>query len=486
MNRRQFLGQTLGMAMSLPLAGGAAWRSRKRLNVLFIAVDDLRPTLGCYGDPITVTPHIDALAEEGLLFQRAYCQQAVCGPSRMSLLTGRRPDAIRTWSNSHHFRQAIPTIVTLPQYFKKHGYHTQCVGKIFHGQSSMQDRVSWSVPEKHNFVHKGMYQYRYALEENQTGKLKARATECAEVPDNAYLDGLITEEAGKALNRNRERPFFLAVGFKKPHVPFCAPKKYWDLYDRKRLAVPEHPDPPRDVPPVALHNWKELRGYTDIPNDGPLSAKKSAELRHGYYAATSYVDAQVGKLLAKLDALGLRQNTVVILWGDHGYHLGEHDLWCKTTNFELDTHVPLILSVPSQQSKGRKTRALVELVDIYPTLVECCRLPIPDDLDGVSMVPLLKDPDRSWKKTAFSQFPRPAYYKRQPEVMGYSMRTDRFRYTQWQNWKTATVVAQELYDHGLDPHETRNLALKKPYRGIVKELSTLLNKQKKKWSRAQD
>ncbi|MEK6236222.1 MAG: sulfatase, partial [Planctomycetales bacterium] len=292
----------------------------KRLNVLFIAVDDLRPALGCYGDPIAKTPNIDRLAKRGTVFRRAYCQQAVCSPSRLSLLTGRRPDTIRVWDLATHFREALPDVVTLPQHFKNHGYRALSVGKIFHGGGKpSQDPPSWSEPPRHDVSRDP--KLRYSLPQNLQGKgLKRAASESADVPDDAYIDGVVCQAALESLGKlkTRNQPFFLAVGFRKPHLPFCAPRKYWELYDRAKIPTPVFAEHPRDAPELATRSWRELEGYTDVPSDGRLSEAKTRELRHGYYACVSYADAMVGRLLRELERLELAGNTAVVLWGDHG------------------------------------------------------------------------------------------------------------------------------------------------------------------------
>lgn len=438
-------------------------------NVLFIAVDDLRPQLGCYGDDFAKTPNIDELAGRGALFQYAYCQQAVCNPSRASLMTGLRPDTTKVWDLKTHFREALPDVVTLPQHFKNNGYHTQCVGKIYHDPEEMRDPQSWSVPETLDVT--DAIGGKYALPENlaqQSGKKigKAAAAECADVPDTAYIDGRVAEAAMAVLNTIKDRPFFLGVGFRRPHLPFSAPKKYWDMHDRSKLTLPEFASKPKGCPDIALHDLMELRGYTDIPDVGPIDEEKALTLIHGYYAAASYVDAQIGKVIDHLDRLGLRDNTVIVLWGDNGWHLGEHGLWGKTTNFELDTRVPLIISAPGFE-KSNKIKELVELVDIYPTLCDLCGLEKPERLEGLSLLPLMdvNRPDHfRWKDAAFSQFPRwpgaPGQSKQVPygQVMGCSIRTARYRYTEWIDQETGICLAKELYDHASDPGETENLA----------------------------
>ncbi len=483
MNRRKFLGLASVGIMTTAMRGMSSFNSNSlfaapkiKKNVLFIAVDDLRPTLGCYGDTIAITPNIDKIASKGIVFNRAYCQEAVCNPSRSSLLTGRRPDTTKVWDNRTHFRKNIPDVITLPQYFKNHGYHVQSVGKIYHDPRWAQDPESWSVPGTLAVTSECGGKYLLDKNARTVKSWKGESTECIEVSDYAYIDGRVADSALDIIMDIRKKPFFLAVGFRRPHLPFCAPKKYWDIYDREKIAPPANPEKPKNVPVIALHNWRELRGYTDIPNEGPLTPEKIAELRHGYYASTSYIDALIGKLLKRLEIIGLLDNTIIILWGDHGYHLGEHDLWCKITNFEYDTRAPLILADPNQKNKGIKTGALVEFVDIYPTLVDLCDLPKADGLEGISMRPLIDEPNRIWKKAAFSQFPRPIYTREELKYMGYSIRTDKYRYTEWQEIETKKIVARELYSHIHDSLETENLAGLSEYKDVLTEMAAMLKK----------
>jgi len=481
-NRRDFLFMLGGAA--LPFLGCSMSRAQKRqsgkrkMNVLFVAVDDLRPQLGCYGQKQIISPNIDRLASQGMIFERAYCQQAVCGPTRASLLSGVRPDTSKIYGNNTPVRKAMPDVVTLPEHFKNNGYETLSIGKIYHHPTD--DRQGWSAePYRAGTFPEGAWKGRGYLTKESIAqmeeynkaypKMKGRgpAFEAADVPDSAYPDGYNTDYAIKQLNRLKDKPFFLAMGLYKPHLPFNAPKKYWDMYKQEDIKLADNPFIPKDAPSYATTNWGELRNYYGIPKKGPCSDELARQLIHGYYACITYIDTLIGRLLDELDRLRLRDNTVIILWGDHGWKLGEHASWCKHTNFELDTHVPMILSVPGMKAAGRRTRALTEYVDIYPTLSELCSLPTPGHLEGLSMVPLLKNPELPWKKAAFSQYPR-------GKVMGYSMRTKNFRYTEWKNRETGEVLARELYDHRKDPQENVNVAARPEYRQDVQRLGRML------------
>ncbi|MDP6558183.1 MAG: sulfatase-like hydrolase/transferase, partial [Pirellulaceae bacterium] len=443
----------------------------QRLNVLFIAADDLRNDLGCYDHPLVITPNLDQLSARGVTFNRAYCQQAVCNPSRASLLTGRRPDTLGIWNLATHFREVAPDVVTLPQHFKQHGYFTQNIGKIFHNwrQKIEGDPVSWSVPAVMHYATHGSDKPRVESNELPPNHAIGVRNECRDVSDLSYFDGRIANLAVEALSEleKREGPFFLAVGFWKPHLPFNPPKKYWDLYERDSFAPAVNSLPPQDVPAIALHNSRELLG--EGKKARRLSREEIVELRHGYLAGISYLDAQVGKVLAELKRLKLEENTVIVFWSDHGFHLGEHSLWCKTSNFELDARVPMIIVPPGGRHAGSKTNALVELLDLYPTLVDLCGLPQPKGLEGVSLKPVLDNPQATVKPAAFTQHPRPAYYKDKPQVMGVSVRTARMRYTEWRDFATGRVVASELYDHETDPDENHNVIASPP---SVDELQT--------------
>ena len=454
-----------------------------RPNVLFIAVDDLRVNLGCYGDPAAITPNLDRLAARGTAFMRAYCQQAVCNPSRQSLLSGRRPDSIRVWDLNQHFRQTAPDVVPLPEHFKLNGYFTQAFGKIYHGTANMNDPQSWSVPEQFDAVPK---RDDYRLPENRapTAGQKAAAVEFVDALEDAYPDGQVAAAAVTALEKlaaapanGGRAPFFLAVGIHKPHLPFTAPKRYWDLFDGVAIPPPSQPAPPRGAPALALHESVELRGYTDVSTAPRLDPDQVARLRRGYYAAIAFADAQIGRVLDALDRTGLAKDTIVVLWSDHGFHLGEHGLWVKTTNYEADTRVPLIVATPDARPRGIRTPALVELVDIYPTLVELCSLPAREKLDGRSFAANLGDAKRPGRTGALSQFPRPWASGRnfKPEHMGYTVRTATHRYVEWRRLTDATVTARELYAYrGDEIFETENLADDPAHAPRLRELAALL------------
>lgn len=446
-------------------------REEKPLNVLFIAVDDLRPELGCYGQSSIHSPNIDRLAGEGLLFERAYCQQAVCSASRTSLLTGLRPDATGVYNLTTHFRKNIPEVITLPQYFKNQGYHTEWWGKIYHAR--LFDSLSWTTQGL--TFEPGANWRAYVLEESKrvAGSRGGRgpAFEKADVPDNAYPDGKIADRAVESLRNlaQNEKPFFLAVGFLKPHLPFNAPKRYWDLYDPSTIRLPAHQSLPAGAPALAGHNSGELRAYAGIPERGLLDEKQSIELIHGYRACVSYTDAQVGRLLDELKRTGLDRNTLVILWGDHGWKLGEYGMWVKHTNFEYDTRAPLIVKKPGMEGAGASTQALVEFIDIYPSLCEMAGLPVPGNLPGRSFAPLLERPDQKGKPAAFSQYPRGS------DIMGYSMRTDRYRFTKWQKRdRPDEIVAYELYDLQHDPQGLVNIAGHPESAAAIRELMHLM------------
>ncbi len=457
-------------------------------NVLFIAVDDLKPVTRCYGNSLAATPNIDRLASEGLMFTRAYCQQAVCSPSRTSLLTGRRPDTTRVYDLQTHFRTNLPDVVTLPQHFRNHGYETSGFSKIYHG--GLDDIHSWSIPSwlpgpglawntpenarraeraHATLERRGMRAEPTPPRSEEDRARRGPSWESRDVADNELPDGKTADAVASALRALKDKPFFLAAGFLKPHLPFTAPKRYFDLYRNAEFHMPPNPLPPEGAPAMALHQSGELRSYLDIPPEGPIPDGKGLELIRAYHAAMSYTDAQVGRLLNTLDELDLRRKTVVILWGDHGWHLGDHGLWNKHTNFEQATRAPLIVSVPGQKTAGRSTASLTEFVDIYPSLAEICGLPSPQGVEGLSFAPLLRDPGRRIKRVAFSQYPRGG-------AMGYSVRNERYRYTEWVV-RGEGVRGIELYDYETDPLERRSIAAKWEMVTVIREARTQLEKQ---------
>ena len=435
--------------------------SQSKPNVLFIAVDDLRCEFGAYGAHYIHAPNLDRLAQRGVTFKRAYCQQAVCMGSRASLLTGARPDTTKVYDGNTTFRDAMPDVVTLPQLFKNHGWFVQGMGKVFHAEA---DPVSTSVPWTKPKINHGAYgrpeHTAMVVRKGQNnGKMeRGPAFESSDVPDNTFHDGQLADMAVVALREcaKKERPFWLGVGFIRPHLPFVSPKKYWDLYDPAKIALAPNPFPPQGGPDYAVSSGGELRSYGGVPSERGIPDDFARQLRHGYYAAISYMDAQLGRVLDELDRLGLRENTIIVLWGDHGWKLGEHGAWAKHTNVENDTHAPLLIAVPGMKTAGRHTDALVEFVDIYPTLAELCGLPLPPHLEGASFAPVLADPQRRGKSAAFSQYPRSSGGT---ALMGYTMRTDRYRLTRWVHRDDhAKVDAVELYDDQADPQENVNIA----------------------------
>jgi len=486
-------------------------KNKKPRNILFIAVDDLKPTIGCYGDSMAITPHIDKLAGSGITFMQNYCQQAVCAPSRASLLTGRYPDQLQVWDLQTVIRDKNPGIITLPQYFRINGYLTAATGKIFDPRSlegswgGPHDALSWSF----NYVPPGILNtyhpelgppaYFYAGEQakNKISRLheEARlkginepesireyvkerffpAVECTDVPFDAYSDGAIAKHGMLLMDSLAKsgKPFFLAVGFHRPHLPFTAPKKFWDLYNRNNFKLAHFQENAKGSPPIAYHNSGELRGgYTGIPEEGRLPDDLQLELIHGYYAAASYIDEMIGMLLDKLEQLQISEHTIIVLWGDHGWHLGDHGMWCKHSNFEQATRAPLIMMDPDQLVKGGKHDGPTEFTDIAPTLCEMAGIQIPDYFEGLSLKPLFDNPDLPVRSSALSQYPRNGM-----DYMGYSIRTDRYRYTKWIERKTGKTFDIELYDYLLDPLETKSCVHESGYDSILDELDSILTQR---------
>ena len=429
-----------------------------RPNVLFIAVDDLRPQLGCYGSR-AITPNIDRLARTGLQFDRAYCNQAVCGASRISLMTGLYPE--RTGERTYHvtgWRKRWADVITLNQRFKMSGYATVGLGKIYHGTKGPGvDPDNWS-----EWVTVGGRQYADPASRKKmrvrNGRRRGPSTESADTPDGTYADGKRAEVGAERIRRlvKAGKPFFLAVGFTKPHLPFVAPRKYWDLYRRDAFGLPANLGVPPGYPRFARNvNAGELRSYADIPLKGkpadfPMPLNK--RLLHGYHACVSYTDRNIGVLLRALKDSGADKNTVVVLWADHGWKLGDHSSWCKHTNFECDARVPLIIRHPSLASVRGRSLALVELVDLYPTLCDLCGIEKPRHLQGKSFLPVLRDPSVAHRRFAYSSYAH-GRGKGKTGVVGHSIRNARFRYTEWWEKGTDKVVASVLTDIDKDPGE---------------------------------
>ena len=421
----------------------------EKMNVLLIIADDLRPELGCYGADYMVTPNIDKLAAAGTLFERAYVQQPVCCASRASFLTGLRPD-----STGSDYPYSIYTVEELfegnrpsiPRHFMNEGYYVRCFGKIHHGYEEhfTEKSVQRWLPQ---YVDEAM---------NELPKKERVPYECADVPDETYQDGFHTAEAIKTLRRmaKKDKPFFLGLGLWKPHLPWNAPKKYWDLYERESIPLSPNPEHPENSPDYST-DYCNLQKYKlpDSPNDLLVGDEEVARtMKHAYAACVSYMDANVGKMLAELDTLGLRDNTIVMLISDHGWHLGDQDHWGKSTNFENSTRAPMIISSPGL-TPGQRTKALVEYVDVFPTLCEIAGIEVPGYLEGNSVTPLMKNPEREWKTAAFSQYPR-GWPRANFE--GFSIRTDRYHYIQWRELD-GSFKSHELYDHHVDPIESVNV-----------------------------
>jgi beta-galactosidase len=458
-------------------------------NVLFIAVDDLRPELNCYGDSHMHTPNIDRLAKQGLLFHRAYCQQAVSAPSRNSIMTGLRPDAMGIYDLQTFFRTKVPDVVTLPEHFKNNGYRTETTGKIFHtSHGNRDDRQSWSLP---GWDQQKILSALPKVSRGDTINLQSDYPTidgknlpfyCSDAPEENMNDAVIAKIAIDRMKALKDSSFFLAVGFVKPHLPFVSPRKYWDLYDASKIKIPER-ETPEGMPEVSLLPFGELRRYHDIPANGYLNDETSRKLIHGYYAAVSMIDAQIGRLLDALEENGLAGNTIIVLWGDHGWKLGEYGNWCKHSNMELDTNAPLIIAAPGMV-KGAQTESLAEFVDVYPTLCDLAGLAKPGHLEGQSLVPILKNPQVTVKDVAISQYPRGKSlgYDYKQDIMGYSMRTGNYRFTRWQKYENPSeIVAVELYDHSKGKIAGENLAEKPEYKQEVERLNKLLSAELNKY-----
>ena len=445
-------------------------------NFLLFFIDDLRPELGCYGHSQIHSPHIDQLAEGGLRFDKAYCNVPVCGASRASLMTGARPTPQRFLTYYTRADEDLPTQTTLPEFFKEKGYQTVSLGKIFHHGNDSQD--SWSQPPWHAEPSRVSSWRDYitdAIVENFSSEdHEEPSTERAiDAHDTAYIDGKTATKAIRMLRQFSEKkePFMLWVGFVKPHLPFNAPSRYWDLYDRDSIKLATYPFQPKNAPDQAMHNSGELRGYTDIPAEGPVSDEKAAELIHGYYACVSYTDALVGQVLEELKHLELDKNTIVALFGDHGWNLGEHGLWCKHCNFNTSLQVPLIIRIPGQentkkQSIAGSTEGLVEFVDLYPTFVDLAGFEVPEYLSGKSLLPLIENPGMDWKDPVFARYGRGNSIIGKDEI-----------YTEYiRSLKDTSVIAKMMYDHRSDPDETHNIVEEEAYHEKVHQMSLAMKK----------
>jgi len=470
----------------------SASAAAEKPNVLLLLVDDLKPAIGCYGDRFAKTPNIDGLAARGMRFDLAFCNQAVCAPSRFTLMLGSHSTSTGLYGLGNRLRESLPDAVTMPQSFAQHGWRTESLGKIFHiGHGNEGDPESFQAPHFKEKVIEyvdpastqgGKLTREEAYFTNQRlGEInslpRGAAFEAPDVKDEAYADGRVAAEtirrlkAAKARRTKEGTPFFIAAGFARPHLPFSAPKKYWDLHDPDKLPQPVYEDHPKDSPTVAHKRGGEIRNYFPVPDKGDpaqISEKVRRQLIHGYYASASFVDAQIGKVVNALDDLGLAENTIVVLWGDHGFHLGDLGIWTKHTNYEQANRIPLLISAPGVTRPGTSTRQLAESVDIFPTLAELAGLPKPkgpQPIDGVSLVPVLKDGDARVRDHAYHAYPKGR--------LGRAIRTERYRLVEWRNPGEPRSAAQyELYDYANDPNETQNHAAGKP--AVVEELAAIL------------
>lgn len=482
-----------------------------RPNVLFISIDDLRTSLGAYGDSIVVSPNIDQIAAEGITFRQTFTQVAVCAPSRASLMTGLRPDSTRVWHLGNKFRKINPDAVTMPQHFSKFGYHTVNLGKIFHNY--MPDSISWDEPDlrparykRPDWLKRDGETFYISEEVNASQVIKrdsllkikpkryadgwntGPAWEAAEVHDTMYYDGAQNELAKKTLTRiaKMDKPFFMGLGYFRPHLPFTVPKKYWDFYDAEKIPLAANPNVPENAPGHTMNSMYELRHYDGFNKIGhPQSSYRMSEdtariLKHGYYASVSYVDALIGDLVAHLKEIGIYDNTIIVLWGDHGWKLGDHNSWGKMTNYNIDLKVPMIIRYPNQENRGAQTFGITELIDLFPSLCELADIETPDYMQGTSFVPLIDNPNREWKSAAFSQFHRrPKVSADGNRYMGYSINTKEYHYIEWYSWdhKMGTkgeLKNRELFDSKKDPNETVNIAQEQKMRPVVEDLSQQL------------
>ena len=486
------------VAVLLLLLSDVVLKANEQPNVLLIMVDDLKPTLNCYGDDHAVSPNIDSLASRGMRFDAAYCNQAVCAPSRFTLMLGSHSSSTGLYGLGSSLRKAFPDAVTMPQYFAKHGYRTESMGKVFHiGHGNHGDPDSFMIPHHEEKVieyvdpvstqggeltrEEAMFTNKIVRDFNSLPR--GAAFESPQAADDAYADGRIADLAATRLAQAKDRrakdetPFFITVGFARPHLPFCVPQKYWDLYEPNSLPMPEYTDRPAGAPQCAhkANGGNEIRNYFPVPDKGnpaQIDRELTRQLIHGYYASVSYVDAQIGKVIRAVDRLELDENTIIVLWGDHGFHLGDHGYWTKHTNYEQATRIPILVCAPGDTKPGSVTEQLAESVDIYPTLADFAGLPAPDGpqpMDGVSLVPVLANPDARVRDHAFHVFPKSKF--------GRVIRTNRYRLVEWKSLKNRKQKAEyELYDMREDPLETENIAEQSPdvVKSLVRTLSQYL------------
>jgi len=485
----------------------------KKKNVLFISIDDLRTSLGVYEDSIAITPNIDYFASEGITLREVFCQSAVCAPSRASLMTGVRPDSTRVWHLGDKFRNINPSAVTMPQHFEKFGYHTVNIGKIFHNY--MPDSISWNEPDlrpsrylKKEWINRDGETFYISEKVSSSQKtkrdslLKLRpvryadgwntgpAWEAADVHDTMYYDGAQIKLAKSTLSRlsNSDQPFYMGLGFFRPHLPFAVPKKYWDLYDPKEMPLASNSKIPNGAPIHSMNSMYELRHYDGFNHIGHPTSKYIMNedtvriLRQGYYASVSYVDALLGNLFQHMKDIGIYDNTIIVIWGDHGWKLGDHNSWGKMTNYNIDLKVPVIIRDPDQTNKGVQSFSIAELVDLFPTLCDLAQIEVPDYMQGVSLTPLFDNPNHELKNAAFSQFHRrPKVSADGKRYMGYSMNTDKYHYIEWYKWNHKTgqkgdLTNVEMYDRINDPFEKTNIAKNPQLAEIQHILSSQLAK----------
>jgi iduronate 2-sulfatase len=493
MIRKRMYQKILFAGLAVTFAGllscSSAEEENPKYNVLFIAVDDMRTELNCYGASHIHSPNIDRLAANGVQFNSAFVQQSICMASRASLMTGYRPERHGIYTGEP-VQDLVPGVKTMNKLFAENGYSVSAFGKIYHFKQDQQEQFGEEFMDPTNkWAGRGYYTDE-AIEQmmyNESHPLQGRnhpargpAFEAADVPDSGYIDGYNTEYALKKLKQYKAEgePFFMAMGFHKPHLPFCAPKKYWDMYPIESIKPPSRNIPPENSHPYTLRDFGELRNYFGMPKNRPdlVGADTTLILRQGYYACVSYVDALIGKLLDELENLELDDNTIIILWGDHGYKLGDYGNWCKWTNMDIDSRVPLIINVPGGKTNV-SSDAMVELLDMYPTLADLCGLEIPEHVEGRSLVPLLNDPGKEWVESVSTIWPhdRTKYDK---TIIGYSVKTQRFNYVEWVQLKSGEVLARELYDHQNDPEETINVIDKPGYAEEILKLGAICKERK--------